>query len=91
MSRPEDIPQDVWEAASRMVADAGNNGGGVYVLTLRPTISRALMAERAAERERCASLIEQNEIMDTSNGQYLRPRSDGNRAGIIYAAAIRKG
>ena len=39
--------------------------------------------------ERCAELIEQFIIRDTSQGKELAPRQDGNRDGLYYATAIR--
>lgn len=39
--------------------------------------------------EKCAALIEDHDILDGSGGQELRPRKEGNRSGLVYAAAIR--
>lgn len=39
--------------------------------------------------ERCAVLIDDNIIQDTSGGKVLAPRQDGNRDGLHYASAIR--
>ena len=54
MARPDDIPEDVWEAAvyrSSYVACSH----AVY-LEVRECVARAIMAGRKAERERCANI-----------------------------------
>lgn len=61
--------------------------GGAEPLYTAP----ALAAAEQRGREACAKLIEGNEIVDSSEGQFLRKRTNGNRAGLTYAAAIRKG
>jgi len=67
----------------------------VEIETLRratpaPSASGGLEAVRSAALEEAARLIEQNELLHTSGGDELRPRSDGNRNGLSYADAIRK-
>lgn len=47
MSKPEDIPQDVWEAAGTIINGAGN---------WREDLSRLILAER----ERCAKVLSDN-------------------------------
>lgn len=47
------------------------------------------MTDGASVIDRCARLIEENIIMDTSAGKVLAPRQDGNRDGLHYATAIR--
>ena len=99
MKRPEDIPQDVFEAAFAVVSEIQmQDAGSVESWDARASVARvarALLAERQAatakERERCAKVIEDNAIVDSSDGQFLRPRGDGNMAGLAYAASIRKG
>lgn len=39
--------------------------------------------------EEAAALIENNILVDTSDGQALRPRGEGNRFAVAYASAIR--
>lgn len=50
MSRPEDIPQDVWEAAERPVWLAVHSS-----LPMQVEVARAIMAER----ERCAKVADE--------------------------------
>lgn len=50
------------------------------------------LAERAAERERCAAICENNEVLNgVHGGQRIRPNSteSGKHDGTAYAAAIR--
>ena len=53
MSKPEDIPQDVWEAAFETIAVGYDNA---YIH--QEDIARAIMAAKAEEREACAALVE---------------------------------
>lgn len=59
------------------------------------TLAKALdyaAALVAAERERCAKIIEDHcEIMGGSYGKKLGPRREGDRMSLAYAAAIREG
>lgn len=79
MAKPDDIPQDVWDAASEVV---GTIDGLGYAKVHTDKIARAILAER----ERCA------EIAETGAGwigDYHRtPKA--SMTGAI-AAAIRKG
>ena len=84
MSKPEDIPEDVWRAAE--VAH-GQFADSSVTMNLGEIIARAILAER----ERCAELIEASMIVDTEDGERLRNRSEGNRIGLAYATAIRAG
>lgn len=65
MSKPEDIPQDVWDAAHAIDIDADFswdsqvNGTSAYI-AVREGIARAIMAAKAEEREACVFLA--NEI-----------------------------
>jgi len=57
MSRPEDIPQDVWEAAEKALMQANIKAH----MLAEPTdplecISRAIIAAKEEEREACAQL-----------------------------------
>jgi len=46
----------------------------------------------AAERERCAGIIEDHcEVMGGGSGKKLGPRSGGDKMALAYAAAIREG
>ena len=47
------------------------------------------MHERLAQAEEDAALIKANTIQHSSNGDHLKPRYDGDRAGLAYSAAIR--
>ncbi len=46
-------------------------------------------AGRRAGLEAAAELVDRNQIADTSSGQTVEPRLEGNRAGLAYAKAIR--
>lgn len=59
-------------------------------LPTSPAPATGVEAVRSAALEEAARLIEQNELLHTSGGDELRPRSDGNRNGLSYADAIRK-
>lgn len=50
---------------------------------------KALRVALDAEREACAKVVEDNQILHTSDGDVLKPRWDGNRSGLVYAMAIR--
>lgn len=61
MSKPEDIPQDVWDEASKADADCQRNSckeescnGFLCVRALRI----AILAAKAEEREACARIAE---------------------------------
>ena len=49
----------------------------------------AYRAGRLAQAEEDAALIKANTIQHSSNGDHLKPRYDGDRAGLAYSAAIR--
>lgn len=65
MSKPEDIPQDVWDAAYNPVHTFFNNHhlwgdlGPDQVSDLREIIARAMMSAAAKEREACAQLSDE--------------------------------
>ena len=53
MGKPDDIPQDIWDAASNAVGAAGvYTSGTLSHLLLLERVARAIIAER----ERCANL-----------------------------------
>lgn len=93
MSKPDDIPQDVWDMAANTLDDHAYNP-----LRVIP-IARAIMAAKAEEREACAKLVDdagQNQRKtalhslkwgvpeDTANHRYMADRH------AEVAAAIRK-
>lgn len=64
-TKPEDIPQDVWEAVGQIFHTVANNHhawGALEQLTpewgadLQERIARAILAAKAEEREACAAL-----------------------------------
>lgn len=57
--------------------------------TRHPITTSNVAGLDAVTIDACASLIERNVIMDTHQGKALKPREDGNREGLHYAAAIR--
>lgn len=63
MSKPEDIPQDVWDAAwnVEVVADFsfdGQTGGTIEQHETAENIARAILAATLAEREACAEIAD---------------------------------
>jgi hypothetical protein len=60
MSRPEDIPQDVWDAAEAVEADINGPDHSAYS---HAAIARAIMAER----ERAAKLCEEQAMAFASD------------------------
>lgn len=104
MSRPEDIPEDVWEAAGQTVALMPDRPP--FKIDVQGAIARAILAER----ERCAKIVEDyppEGFFDvlysrTTRADELDPfgKFEGDAGqwaafmGIVlrpYAAAIRKG
>ena len=89
--KPDDIPQDVWDVASKVVTDADYIFDGRFDGGYTPTpeaIARAILAER----ERCARVVEDYEPdMKPWDGPTERAnaRSATDYACIDLAAAIR--
>lgn len=54
MSKPDDIPQDVWDAAEKPAFRVKMDAAAGQWWDIHPTIARAIMAER----ERCANVAE---------------------------------
>jgi len=54
MTRPDDIPQDLWDAAERPACRVVIDVAAGQNWDIRPTIARAIMAER----ERCAAIAD---------------------------------
>lgn len=65
--------------------DAGRSPVPLYASP--PSPHSTVDADAAIER--CAALIEESIIKDTSGGKVLAPRQDGNCDGLHYATAIR--
>ena len=92
MSKPDDIPQDVWEAAYavlvKLMRGALATVNGKTAMQDIETIARAIMAEREA----CAAIIDASMLCENAAGdEVLLPRgTSGNEVGFAYAAAIRK-
>ena len=57
MTRPLDIPQDVWDAALEVFETYLYNGESAQEI-----IARAILSAKAEEREACAQLIEQHDL-----------------------------
>lgn len=60
MSKPDDIPQEAWDAAQPFVVEqfGGNGPTVVGFQRTRVIIARAVMAATAAERDACAQLAQ---------------------------------
>ena len=70
--------------ARDIVSDMHGRKRTELVDVIATAIARAIMAEREAERERCAKVAEQAELFD---GDFLK----NSNPRITIAAAIRKG
>lgn len=57
MSKPDDIPQDLWDHVERAVVPMGILGSDVGNRTVQ-NCCRAIMAAKAEEREACASICD---------------------------------
>ena len=79
MSKPEDIPQDVWDRAERHFDDFLRCPSETFRPAVQ-TIARAIMAAKAEEREACAKIIDANAF---GNQAIIR-------AMVVAAHAIRK-
>ena len=84
MSKPTDIPQDVWDEAERTWRSVIHRDANNY--SICTFIARAILAER----ERCAmKAIDPEKTYGTSRGiEYLNGYIEGRSAA---AAAIRRG
>lgn len=79
MSKPDDIPQDVWDEALRLWQDEEFDAGEVI-------IARAIIAAKAEEREECLAAVLDEQLSGDSDDEgdraYMRAINDA-------AAAIR--
>jgi hypothetical protein len=57
MTRPEEIPQDVWDAAKQAL-QATDEAEQSYMITPITSVARAILAEREAQREGDAKIAE---------------------------------
>lgn len=92
MSKPSDIPQDVWDAARQALIDAGRNPE--YEIRTLPLVVRAIMAER----ERCAKIADHRwhefdaKLASGNVPEHLQERAIGRAFEAQHLAdAIRKG
>lgn len=84
MGKPDDIPQDVWDATDKPAFRVALDVVAGQKWDIRPTIARAILAER----ERCAKVAEATRADETDDD----PWSSGWRVACNnIAAAIRKG
>lgn len=84
MSRPEDIPQDVWDAAIRCAATALRNlpddhGDVSFEIA---TIARAILAAKAEERAACALICDEEIERAKAFGPHHVPIIAGIRSAI---------
>jgi len=79
------------ERALEIAARYGDTWPPERKMALTLAIVDALTSTRADEREKCAKLVDDHdEGFKVSSGErFLTARSDGNRSGLAYAAAIR--
>lgn len=90
MSKPEDIPQDVWDVAwnVEVVADFsfdGQTGGTREQHETAENIARAIMAATLAERELCARFVEIFPLKSAT----ISEMEHAQRETALIAAAIR--
>jgi hypothetical protein len=94
MTKPDDIPQGVWDRADDLsFYDPATEGrdGSLNRYKLREAIARAIMAAKAEEREACAQMA-----TNKANEYYNVPKQDLDFCAPIavrlagLAAAIRK-
>ena len=101
MSKPENIPQDVWDhaqaflIAAPVVTHPADNRADTFITINDPivAIARAIMAAKAEEREACAQLADKLAVIDPEeNG--VDPYEEWEIACRVsargIAAAIRK-
>lgn len=93
MSKPEDIPQDVWDAAEVVAKEATRDAMRdplmPYFVTVSPYIARAILSaeKRGEEREREACA----QVADAARVPYHgSSRGIANEQSSAIAAAIRK-
>lgn len=83
---------DLHLAAKRYIRDWVPDHVRDYVASLErpdPKPAGDVAAIRAAALEEAAAFIDKHELLHTSDGDLCRPRTDGNRAGLGFAAGIR--
>ena len=81
---------DLMEEARRIVAEIDRRG--VDVDPEVSIIARALAAAEQRGMERAARIVEQNMLCGDDVNEVLLPRTNpGNKVGLAYAAAIRRG
>lgn len=85
MSKPDDIPQDAWDAAEKVhMLPHFKFSSWRYVLST--DIARAIVAAKAEEREACAKLAEE------FAGQFPEfPEFDEQHNCAIYIASVIRG
>lgn len=89
MTKPDDIPQDVWDRADDLAFyDPATEGrdGSLNRYKLREAIARAIMAAKAEEREACAGIADA-ELLRNRDGEVCI--IDENACPSRIAAAIR--
>ena len=77
MTKPDDIPQDVWDYARQLHLDEG-------ILTCgKPNVTRLLARAIMAEREACAELIEDISVIGAvvirNRGEAITPQAIRDR------------
>lgn len=87
LARPFARPE-IAAALSPAPAQAGSAGDSQMLASASVRPERTMSGFEAGT-EAAASFIEQNELVHTADGEEPRPRRDGNRAGLGYAAGIR--
>ena len=75
MSRPEDIPEDVWKTACACVSAPDRLG---YAKAYTDLIARAILAAKLEEREACAVLCDEELRSREALSRGVRPTSAGS-------------
>lgn len=91
MSTPSDITKAAEELADAVLKAAGSGLRHYTVQKTRDEIIGAAVKGLKAEREKCAKLIEDNMLVGEEVESLIPRTNPGNKVGLAYAAAIRRG
>ena len=82
---------EAWkEQAAHTVSESGAASDWEHALKIGADLYPLVQQAIAAECERCAKVIEDNQETWVGGGKaFLEPRTEGSRTGLAFAAAIR--
>lgn len=96
MSKPDDIPQDVWDLATAVSTGKAVDPGGTFSETYVVPMARVILATAAAERENIAAMADAmakvfEPLSVSAKDDPYQAHDIGRRDGAAaVAAAIRK-